>query len=250
LLKEIPPPVCNDSLISVSAASYKRAGLAGESIIAAFGTGLATTTEAAASLPLPITLAGTTVKLKDSAEKELLAPLFFVSPTQVNYLIPPGAAPGPATVTITSGRGGVATEQTQILTIAPGVFTANTDGRGAPAAVALRITADGSSLYEPVARYDPEQNRFVPLAIDLGSETDQVFLVLFATGLRGGDLPDVHATIGDAEAEVFYAGAHPDLAGVDQVNIHLPRRLAGRGEANVVLTIDDHRANPVTISVR
>ena len=63
-------------------------GLASEAIAAAFGTGLATTTSAATTLPLPTQLAGTTVKIKDSAGIERLAPLFFVSPTQVNYQIP------------------------------------------------------------------------------------------------------------------------------------------------------------------
>src|SRR5262249_51145585 len=74
---------------SVSAASYNGAELAKESIVAAFGNGLATEVRAATSLPLPTTLAGTKVKVKDSAGAERDASLFFVAPTQVNYLLPP-----------------------------------------------------------------------------------------------------------------------------------------------------------------
>ncbi|MFN7622768.1 MAG: hypothetical protein ACK5RS_06430, partial [Acidobacteriota bacterium] len=66
------------SLVNVSAASYGNAALAPESIVAAFGTGLATATQAASDLPLPTTLAGTTVRVRDSANNEYLAPLFFV----------------------------------------------------------------------------------------------------------------------------------------------------------------------------
>lgn len=72
---------------SVSAASFdKNALVAPESIVAAFGTDLATTVLSATTQPLPTSLAGTTVKVKDSANVERLAQLFFVSPGQVNYM--------------------------------------------------------------------------------------------------------------------------------------------------------------------
>src|SRR5262249_17822038 len=82
------------TVTSVSAASYGLMGLASEGIAAGFGAGLATSTIRATTLPLPTELAGTTVKVKDSAGAERLAPLFSVSPTQVNYQIPVGTAAG------------------------------------------------------------------------------------------------------------------------------------------------------------
>jgi len=248
LVREITPPVCNDGVKSVSAASYRRAGLAGESIVAAFGADLATTTEAATTLPLPTALGGTTVKIKDSANVERLAPLFFVSPNQVNYLVPLGTEPGLATVTVTNANNKAMVEETQVLTIAPGVFTANADGRGAPVALALRVKADGSQQFDPVFRFDPTQGKFIPAAIDLA--TDQVFLVLFATGLRGVAPSTIEASIGGGFAEVLFVGAAPGFAGVDQVNIRLSRGLIGRGEVSVVLHADDQNANQVTISVK
>src|SRR5262245_43404798 len=55
-------------VVTVSAASYDPNGIvAPDSIAAAFGTKLATQTASAASQPLPTSLAGTTVKVKDSA---------------------------------------------------------------------------------------------------------------------------------------------------------------------------------------
>jgi hypothetical protein len=56
------------------------------------------------TLPLPTSLAGTTVMVKDSAGRERLSPLFFVAPAQVNFQIPPGTASGNATITVTSGN--------------------------------------------------------------------------------------------------------------------------------------------------
>lgn len=113
------------TLASVSAASFSGATLASESIVAAFGAGLAITTQAAATLPLPTALAGTTINVKDSAGAERQAPIFFVSPGQVNYQMPQGTAPGSATVTITSRYGDTSTGVVQIAAVAPGLFAAN-----------------------------------------------------------------------------------------------------------------------------
>jgi uncharacterized protein (TIGR03437 family) len=250
LVREIPPPACNEGVKSFSAASYRRAGLAEESIVAAFGSDLATTTVVATTPPLPMTLGGTTVRIKDGSGVEQLAPLFFVSPGQVNYLVPRGVATGLAMVTIRNANGKAAVEDTQVLKVAPGVFTANSDGRGAPAALALRVRADGSQEFEPTFRFDPGQNRFVPAAIDLGAETDQVFLVLFATGLRGVPASLIDVTISGEIADIVFAGAAPGLQGVDQLNIRLPRRLVGRGEASLILMADDQKANQTTINIK
>jgi uncharacterized protein (TIGR03437 family) len=254
LVKEIPAPACNDGLKSVSAASYRRAGLAGDSIVAAFGSELSTTTEVAGRAPLPTTLGGTTVKINDAANVERLAPLFFVSPTQVNYLVPLGTEPGLTTVVVTNANNKTAVEETQVLTIAPGVFTANSNGGGAPAALALRVKSGGEQRYEPVFRFDPAQNKFVPSAIDLGPDlgpdTDQVFLTLFGTGLRGVDPALIEAAVDGELAQVLFVGAAPGFAGVDQVNIRLKRVLIGRGEISVVLQVDDQSTNPVTINIK
>jgi hypothetical protein len=71
---------------SVSAASFSGQELARESIAAVFGIALATTTGTAASVPLPTELAGTRVLIRDSVGTERLAPLFFVSPKQINWV--------------------------------------------------------------------------------------------------------------------------------------------------------------------
>jgi uncharacterized protein (TIGR03437 family) len=235
---------------SVSAASYQP-GLASESIAAAFGTGLATTTIAATTTELPTQLAGTTVTIKDGAGNESLAPLFFVSPTQVNYEIPAGTPAGTVSVSITSGDGSVSIGVALVNAVAPSLFTANGDGKGVASAIALRIKADGSRSYEEVAEFDPAQNGFVPRPIDLGPEDDQVFLVLFGTGIRfRSSLSSVIATIGGEYASVTFAGSQGDFEGLDQVNVLLPRSLIGRGEADLLLTVDAQMANPVRINVK
>lgn len=76
----------------------------------------------ATSLPLPTSLAGTTVRVKDSAGVQRDAPLFFVSPTQINYQIPAGTENGSATVTVISGAGALSSGASTIASVAPDCF--------------------------------------------------------------------------------------------------------------------------------
>src|SRR5262249_2150269 len=123
---------------NVSSANYRGLNLAAESIASVFGLSMASITQAASSTPLPTEIASTHVTVKDSSGAERLAPLFFVSPTQINYQVPPGAQSGPALVTVFNGSGSSATEAIQIVDVAPGLFTANATGSGVAAALALR----------------------------------------------------------------------------------------------------------------
>ena len=215
-----------------------------------FGSGLATGSVVANTLPLPTELGGTTVRVRDSVGTERPAPLLFISPTQVNYQIPSGTAVGVASVTITSGNV-AATGTLPIRRVAPGLFSANQSGEGTAAAVALRVRADGSQTYEVVAEFDALQKRYVLHPIDLGPESDRVFLILFGTGIRfRSSLSAVVAAIGGEFVGVTFAGALPDFVGLDQVNLMLPRSLAGRGEMEASLAVDAEIANAVRVSIR
>jgi uncharacterized protein (TIGR03437 family) len=238
------------TVAAVSAASFDGSALAIESIVAAFGTNLATATQAATTTPLPTSIAGTSVKVKDSAGTERSAPLFFVSPTQVNFQIPAGTGAGAATLTLTSGDGSTATGTLPIANVAPSLFAANASGQGLAAAVALRIK-NGVQSFEPIARFDSAQNRFVAIPIDLGAENEQVFLLLYGTGVRfRGALSAVSVKIGGTDAQVTYAGAQNELVGLDQINVGLPRSLAGRGEIDIVMAADGKTANVVKVAIR
>ncbi len=236
---------------SASAASYSRAGLAPEAIAAAFGTSLGTSAQVATTQPLPTSLAGTRLLINDSAGVLRAAPLFFVSPFQVNYQIPPGVATGAAVVALASGDGSVSIGAEQIAAVAPGLFAANADGQGVAAAVAVRVKADGSQIFQPVAQFDPAQNRIVSVPIDLGPPTDTVVLVLFGTGVRNRSAQSaVSVRLGGEVASVQYASAAPGFVGLDQVNAIAPRNLVGRGEVSIELIADGKRANEVKVTIR
>jgi uncharacterized protein (TIGR03437 family) len=238
------------SLAAVSAASFAGTELAAESIVAAFGTGLATATQAASTTPLPTNLAGTTVSVRDSGGVTRPAQLFFVSGGQVNFLVPVGTLPGTATVTITSGDSSISAGEITIASVAPGLFTMNANGQGVVAAVALRVRGTAQT-YEAVARFDTTTARWVTTPIDLGPQGDRVFLICYGSGFRGrSSLSNVSATVGGTSAPVSFAGAQGSLVGVDQGNLELPRSLAGRGEIDLVFRVDGKNANTVRINIK
>jgi uncharacterized protein (TIGR03437 family) len=115
----------------------------------------------------------------------------------------------------------------------------------------LRVRADGAQVYEPIGRFDAAQNRLVAVPIDLGPAGDQVFLILFGTGFRfRGALSAVSATVDGVSSEVLFAAEQEALAGVDQINLRLPRTLAGRGDVEVALIVEGRRANAVRVSFK
>lgn len=236
---------------NASAASFKPTSLAPGSIAAAFGSNLASITQIAATLPLPTTLAGTTVKFTDSTGIERLAPLFFVSSGQVNYQVPSDTALGTARVEISNETGTISIGLVTIERVSPGLFSANADGQGPAAAVILRIKADGSQTYEPVAQFDQAQQKFVTAPIDMRQETDQIFLLLFGTGISNiSSLTGVSAKLAHFDTPVLYAGSQGGYAGLDQINLPISRNLVGYGEIDVSVTVDGKTSNLVKISLR
>ncbi len=246
------PAAALRTVTSASAASFSQtAGLAAEEIAVAFGLNLANSSASASTLPLPVQLAGVTARVRDNLGVERLAPLFFVSPEQINFLVPSGVANGLATVTVTNASGDVSTGTVAISNVAPSLFSANASGMGVVSALVFRRTANGQESYEPVARFDPATNSFVSVPIDLGPQGDQVFLIAFGTGFRGhSGLTNVSATIGGGASPVFFAGPVSGYLGLDQTNILLDRSLAGKGEVDLILTVDGKAANMVKVNFK
>lgn len=240
------------AVINVSAASFFADRQAPESIVAAFGAKLATGQASATTLPLPEILNGTFVSVRDSAGVTRRAQLFFVAPTQTNFLLPADTAQGTATVTITTGDGVVSAGQLQVERVAPGLFSANANGTGVPAAVLLRIAANGTQTFELISRFDTSTSRYVPQPINLGPVGDQVYLILFGTGIRRRtNLASVQGTVDGLSTPISFAQAQGSLIGTDQVNLGpLPRALAGRGNVNLVLKVEGRDANSLIVAIQ
>jgi uncharacterized protein (TIGR03437 family) len=188
------------------------------------------------------------VELTDAAGAQMLAPLVYVSPGQVNYLVPPGVALGKLDVAVRNNGNVVSRGTLELDQVAPAIFSANSDGRGIAAAQVVRVKADGTQAYEQVAVFDAVQGRYVAQPIDFGTSTDRLFLLLYGTGFRNAGV--VSLQVGGTTLQLSYAGKQPQFNGLDQVNAELPRSLAAAGEVVVKFQADGKPANQVTLTFR
>ena len=219
------------------------ATVAPDELVSAFGVNLATSSAPSPSAKFPTTLGGTSVTLVDSSNTSYAVPLSYVSPTQVNYVVPSAAQPGAATLTVTSGDGTITTGVVLVSAINPGLYTANASGKGAPAGFAV---CSGACAGWPNRQANGQyvQNLFscsagscTPQPISLGVSTDTVALELFGTGIRHvASASAVTATINGQTLPVQFAGAQGQFTGEDQVNVVLPHSLAGSGTVSLILT--------------
>jgi len=236
----------------VNGAGMQAGSAASGAIMSIFGSNLADSEATATSTPLPTKLAGTTVQITDSAGITQTCPLFYASPKQINVLVPDGTAKGPATCTIKRDSGSIFWTSGVIDSVAPGVFSMNSSGKGVGAITGLRVDASGQRSDVPVYRYNATAKQYVSVPIDLGAATDQIYLSIYGTGIRGlSALSGVTATVGGVTVPVLAAVAQSQFVGLDQVNVGpLPKTLAGKGESNLVLQVDGRTANTVTVNIQ
>jgi endoglucanase len=236
------------SFTTVSAASSTGFAFAPDSLVSGYGAGLALDSQPASVLPLPTSLGGVQVELTDAAGAQVLAPLVYVSPGQVNYVVPANVALGKLDVAVLNSGSVVSRGTLELDKVAPAIFSANSDGRGIAAAQVLRVRADGTQVYEQVAQFDAVQGRYVAAPIDFGASTDRLFLLLYGTGFRNANVTGLQ--LGAVNLALSYAGKQPQFSGLDQLNAELPRSLAAAGEVVVKFQADGKAANQVTLTFR
>ncbi len=223
----------------VSAASFASGIFAPGEIVSLFGVGLGSDW-AAASGTLPTTLAKSTINVSGVTAA---APLFYASPSQVNFQIPYEAS-GAAKLTFKRGDDNKTTVVDLVVGEAhPGLFSTDSSGTGPAAAT----RADSSFLNSgnPAARGE--------------------VVVLYATGLgrvnpgattgKGSDgaasvVNQVKVNIGGRVIDPDYAGLTPGYVGLYQVNFRIPADLVATGDVALKITEAGVDSNTVTIAVR
>jgi uncharacterized protein (TIGR03437 family) len=202
-----------------------------------YGVNLAQATQQATSLPLPSSLGGVTVTVLDAAGHSAVGSLLYVSPGQINFLMPQGLATGVATFTINNGTNTPVTAIGAVGQVAPTIYSITGTGVGLASATALSIPATGTATALSVS------------PIDL-SGSAPVYLTLYGTGIRNrSSLDNVLVTINGISLPALYAGPQPSFAGLDQLNVQLTPNLRGSGVSNIVIKVDQHQANTVTVNI-
>jgi uncharacterized protein (TIGR03437 family) len=219
-----------------NAADYSRDFAPGV-IVSIFGTSLASTAAGASRLPLPTTLEGASVEVVDGS-RTLNAPLFYVSPTQINAQLPSDLTSSSVQVRVRNAAGASGTDTITILPQAPRLFTKTMDGKGE----AILFHSDNVTA---VSASKPAQPGEVLVAYltGLGAVTPGIAAGA-AAGDGGGSGPlnvvaqQVSAMVDGMPVRVEWAGMVPYLAGLYQVNFHMPTMLRD-GNASIVVAVGD-----------
>jgi uncharacterized protein (TIGR03437 family) len=235
-----------DDAQSSAAAVYSAAA---DSLASIYGSGLASSTAQAMSLPLSTTLGGVTVNVTDSMGAMRNAPLLYVSPGQINFQLPDGSAAGVAAISVANGSA-MQIFQAAIQSVSPSLFSMNGAGTGVAAATAINVAASNPNTQTPVTVFQCSASGCVAAPIALNSNST-VYLSLYGTGIRNRtSLQNVTVAVNGISVPVLYAGPAPNFVGLDQVNISLPIALQGAGLTNVTVTVDGQTSNAVTIDLQ
>lgn len=228
----------------VEGAAFRAVPIAPGSIATIFGTDLAVSVARPQTLPLPTEMAGTKFVFR-SGNSSMPAGLFYVSRNQVNLLVPDALPPGSAILEFY--RDGVLTDSREIAVAAsaPSLFTANSDGKGAPSGFAVRAKGQSQERVD-LYRCDNGPGSCIPASVSFEGESQWMYLELFGTGFRHAAARP-RATIGGSQVDVEFVGPHSQFAGLDQINLKVPRWLFGNGLMDLVIEVDGLSTNRVQV---
>ena len=244
----VPLPFVSENAV-LNAASFVRVGIEGHavapgSIVSIFGTDFANDIVVAQALPLPLAMGGISVRFDG-----LPAPLFAVTPTQINAQLPSGLVGTEAVVTVT-GPGGTSVPRTvQILPYSPAIFSLSQQGFGqgivtyagppenfgqlvAPSGLpggsragrsgdVITIWVNGLGPVDPPVQ--DGRNSFDPGGFRLRNATMRP-----TVRIGGVVVPDVN---------ILFTGLAPEFVGVFQVNLILPQGLPSGAALSLVIEI-------------
>ncbi|MCM3902461.1 MAG: lamin tail domain-containing protein [Pyrinomonadaceae bacterium] len=197
--------------------------IAPDSIAVAKGTALASQTlqaERSVSGQFPLSLAGTSALVNGRTAR-----ILFISPTQVNFVVPPETDPGAAEVLVKNSEGFQSRSNVTIVPSAPGLFSAAGDGRGE--GVILNADTLQSGPFDPTS--------------------GQLRLVVFATGARGSS--ELSASIAGRSLPLESIHRSTDLPGLDELHILIPSDLRGAGTVNLSVSAGTRASNGVDLTL-
>ncbi len=210
---------------AVNAASLAPFGLpnapiARGSVFSVFGENLGPTTpQTVSAFPLEATFGGVSLSVTQKGATTQAFPIF-VSPTQINVIMPSTVAEGLATLRLTYLTRKSNAITIQIANSAPGIFAISSGGYG-PGIVQNFVSSSNQPINSSTAPASPGQT-----------------VIIWGTGLGPVSFPDnvaptagnvstpVTVTIGGQPASVQYSGRTPCCSGVDQIVATIPNNVS------------------------
>jgi uncharacterized protein (TIGR03437 family) len=209
-------------------ASFKAAFAPGE-LISVFGSQLASSTQVAGSVPLPVTISGVTATVNG-----IIAPLYYSSAGQLNLQIPYGIPGGTNASLSVNSNGQVTSQSISIAAAAPGIFT---DQSGALVPNASARVGQTISLYL-TGGGDVSPSVATGGAPSLQTSISALPRVTQSLGV----------SVGGVQAPISFSGIAPGLVGVVQVNFQIPNGVP-LGPQQVIVTVGTTTSPPATLNI-
>jgi len=202
----------------VNAANSDSTAIARGSFMSIYGQNFGAQAGPPSALPLPTTLGTTQVTVKsNSGPTTYKAFLHFVSPGQINAVLPSAIPAGAATITVTVGTTTSAAAAFQVVDSNFGMFTLNSQ----PAGMAIGQNFESATS--------------LPLNLYTSPARQGQTMILWGTGLgpytagsddgppqAGNIVTNAKVLVAGNEITPLYAGRAPGIPGVDQINFTLP----------------------------
>jgi uncharacterized protein (TIGR03437 family) len=201
-------------------------------VLSIFGSNLGNATWVASTLPLPAQVSGFSVTIAG-----VNAPLYYVSPTQLNVQIPYETPVNRPAVLTVNNNGRTATTTLTVASAAPGLFT---DGNGAIVPTATVARGSVLTLYlTGVGALSPAMATGAAPAA--GTPVGLLPVPVQATTVTIGGVPT-------GAGSILFDGIPTALVGVAQINLRIPAT-APLGTQPVVVAIGGVSSAPATIFV-
>ncbi len=196
---------------------------------------------------LPLTLGRISVEVTDSAGVTRPSGIFWASAGwgQVNFVIPPESAVGPARMAIVRADGSRSTANVTITDTAPGFWT-GVSCRGPARGAATLAFADGRTFTSSISSCRAGKCSTLPIPVASVATTK---VRLEGSGFRYASSADkIKVTIGGIRVPVVSFGP-ADEPGRDHVTIEIPAALHGLGETDLLCYLNGRVSNPVRIRI-
>jgi uncharacterized protein (TIGR03437 family) len=240
------PPI--NRVTALSSASYLPGG-APESLVSLFGSGLARAAAAAtlgADGQWPTTIADVSVEINGRA-----APLAYVSPTQINLVVPRETELGEAVISVKNAGAEVASGTLSVSLSSPALFSSDGNGKGAAVAFnAVTFTAAPFTATTPENSGTDKRTRLAILGTGIryaGNNARNPAISNAASNVR---MTAVNAAGRAVTLPIEYAGPAPGFPGVDQVNVILPGEAGSADRIDFTVQIAGVSSNTVVIPIR
>ena len=234
-----PPSLPSSSAVNAASFVANQAVAAG-SYVAIFGSNFSAATIPATNVPLPGALGDTWVTVNGET-----APLYFVSPGQINIQVPFDIPNGTATIAVNRGATTSAPQLMGVSTYGPGLFMV-----GGSTTQGIVVHAADFSLVTPA---NPARRN--------------EYLGLYATGLgpltiaqqAGRAAPSAEplprtvnnptVTLGNQVMVLSYSGLAPTLVGVYQINFQVPASMPS-GNQTLLISVGGVNSNTAVVPVQ